>query len=717
MKRRRTTEDENAPAQKKLRKAFKMPTLTQKINWKPVKRKKTSFEGTKTKKERENVETKTDGAGKIKFVNKKFKPPILKGSKKWEGVYGLSLAHLGIKKNKITGALHDPEGENAVVLYSPLSSNIGQKKEVHIVVDPKISNVLRAHQRDGTEFVFQCLMGFKQEEHMGCILADEMGLGKTLQSIAVLWTLMCQGVYADRTCENAIIICPASLVKNWTNELKKWLGNNALQIFEIAGQKRAKVLSLIASFQRCRGRNHPVLIISYESFRCHAELITSQKLGMVICDEGHRLKNTEAGITKCVNQLKCDKRLLLTGTPIQNNLDEFYAVVSFVCPKMFESQKVFRRKYARAIMLGRDADCTDKEEEEGKKISTELAAMVAKFMLRRDNKVLRSHLPAKVEFVVFVKLQPLQEELYTKFLESKAVAKLKKGGKDASLVSITTLTKLCNHPSLIFKSCKTKKNAALRSLVPIFPKKFSEATLNPKFSGKMNLVIKLMTSIKELTDDKVVIVSNYTQTIDMISRTLTRFKFSNFKLDGRIPTSKRQKMIDTFNDTPTYMVMLLSSKAGGCGLNLIGANRLVMFDPDWNPANDLQAMARVWRSGQKKKVSIYRLISTGTIEEKMFQRQIFKTDTADMVMTTEGTETMQEGDFALNELKDIFSYNDDTLCDTQDKTRGGFAEWKRNKGVNGCDEECLYNAGKGGLVSYLFAKYINCERKFVGSRV
>jgi len=716
MKRRNPDGGANEPASKKARKGFKRPTLTAKISWKPVKRKKTSFgESSKT---REKVETKTDENGKpLKFVSKKFKPPITKDNKKWAGLYGVSLAHLGIQQKKVTGAKHDPEEEGALVLYTPVSSNIGTKKEVHIVVDPKLSKILRDHQRDGIDFVFQCLMGFKQEEHTGCILADEMGLGKTLQSIGVLWTLMCQGTYANRTCENAIIICPASLVKNWTKELKKWLGDAAFRIFEVAGQRRAKVLSIIGNFQRCLGRSHPVLIISYESFRCHAELITSKALGMVICDEGHRLKNPEATITKCVNQLKCSKRLLLTGTPIQNDLDEFYAVVSFVCPEMFESQKHFRRKFSNKIMLGRDAECTDKEQEEGQKLSTELAQMVGRFMLRRDNKVLRSHLPAKVEFVVFVKLQPLQEELYTSFLKSKAIAKLKKGGKDASLVSITTLTKLCNHPSLIYDSCKQKKNAALKSLIPLFPKKFSASTLAPQFSGKMHLVIKLLTSVKELTDDKVVIVSNYTQTIDMISRTLTKFKFSNFKLDGRIPTSKRQKMVDTFNDTPTYMVMLLSSKAGGCGLNLIGANRLIMFDPDWNPANDLQAMARVWRSGQKKKVSIYRLISTGTIEEKMFQRQIFKTDTADMVMTTEGTETVQEGDFALNELKDIFSYSCDTLCDTQDKTRGGFAEWKRNKGVNGCDEECLYNAGKGGLVSYLFAKYINCERKFVGSRV
>merc|ERR1719193_1026169 len=201
------------------------------------------------------------------------------------------------------------------------------------------------------------------------------------------------------------------------------------------------------------------------------------------------------------------------------------------------------------------------------------------------------------------------------------------------------------------RACKIKKRKRskgprpkpeLEGLFDLYPRNYLKL-IQASDSGKTDLVNRICLEATRI-GDKVILVSNYTQTLQVLTLVFQQSGVTYVLLDGSIPTSRRQKIVDKFNLTSECTVMLLSSKAGGCGLNLIGANRLIMFDPDWNPANDLQAMARIWRSGQKKKVSIYRLISTATIEEKMFQRQIFKNEMADSLMTGCGEEESVRGD-------------------------------------------------------------------------
>ncbi len=180
----------------------------------------------------------------------------------------------------------------------------------------------------------------------------------------------------------------------------------------------------------------------------------------------------------------------------------------------------------------------------------------------------------------------------------------------------------------------------------------------------MSFTISLLLQLKtQKTGDKTVIVSVYTETLDILALVLDKNGIDYKRLDGSIPTKKRQPIVNEFNDPNSrYLVLLLSNRAGGCGLNLIGANRLIIYDADWNPANDAQAMARVWRSGQAKKTYIYRLFSTGTLEEKIFQRQTFKSDLAEqLVAAQEDITDMTE--FAVKELKNIFKYNKDTVCE------------------------------------------------------
>jgi len=213
---------------------------------------------------------------------------------------------------------------------------------------------------------------------------------------------------------------------------------------------------------------------------------------------------------------------------------------------------------------------------------------------------------------------------------------------------------------VLFRSAEGFENA-----MQLFPSNFNIKSVQPELSGKVAILDCLLVAIKANTTDKIVLVSNYTQTLDMFAKLCALRKYQFVRLDGTMSIKKRGKIVEDFNDpgNPCFIFML-SSKAGGCGLNLIGANRLVMFDPDWNPANDDQAMARVWRDGQKKQCFIYRLLATGTLEEKIFQRQAHKKALSSCVVDNEED---VERHFSYNELRDLFTLNETTKSDTHEK--------------------------------------------------
>ncbi|KAF0991577.1 hypothetical protein HZS_1023, partial [Henneguya salminicola] len=315
--------------------------------------------------------------------------------------------------------------------------------------------------------------------------------------------------------------------------------------------------------------NQPiVLIISYESFRMNVESIALIQIGLIICDEGHRLKNQDNQIYQALCNLTVQRRILISGTPIQNDLLEYFSLVHFVNQGILGTRNEFKRNYENPILSGRDALATDKEREIGDQKLKELLQIVNRCIIRRTCKF--------------------------KFLDY------------------------------------------------------------------------LLQCVKTYSKDKVVVVSNYTQTLDLFEQLCRLRKSHSFvRLDGTMSIKKRQKIVDRFNDpnTPEF-VFMLSSKAGGCGLNLIGANRLIMFDPDWNPANDSQAMARVWRDGQKKLVYIYRLVCSGTIEEKILQRQVHKKALSSCVV-----DELEEVErhFTKNDLRDLFGLPLDTASSTHDQ--------------------------------------------------
>ncbi|KAJ3725850.1 DNA repair protein, SNF2 family [Lentinula raphanica] len=547
-------------------------------------------------------------------------------------------------------------------------------KKVPVVIDPRLSKVLRPHQVEGVKFLYKCTTGMMVDNQYGCIMADEMGLGKTLQCIALLWTLIKQSPHAGKpSIEKCIIACPSSLVKNWANELVKWLGADAINALAVDGKGgKAELLPKVAQWVAAGGRNviQPVMIVSYETLRTLTAYLTNCKIGLLLCDEGHRLKNSESLTFQALNSLDVKRRVILTGTPIQNDLSEYFSLLNFANPNYLGSKNDFKKNFENLIIRGRDASASDSVKAESEKKLKELGGLVTKFIIRRTNDLLSKYLPVKYEQVVFCGLSDFQLSLYRLFISSPEIKALLRGTESQPLKAINILKKLCNHPELL------NLPQDLKGSDHLIPEGFCGAgqaansrgrnsqTVRCDWSGKFLVLERFLHQLRTQTNDKIVLISNYTQTLDLFEKLCRSKKYGFFRLDGTMSITKRQKLVDQFNNPEgKEFIFLLSSKAGGCGINLIGANRLILFDPDWNPAADQQALARVWRDGQKKECFVYRFISTGTIEEKIFQRQANKQALSSAVVD-EKEDT--ERHFTLDALRQLFLFNEKTLCETHE---------------------------------------------------
>nr|XP_046248389.1 DNA repair and recombination protein RAD54-like [Scatophagus argus] len=604
------------------------------------------------------------------ILSKPFKIPI----PNYTGSLGIRA--LGLKRAGVRKALHDPFAEDALVLYEPpnlsahdLIKADKEKLPVHVVVDPVLGKVLRPHQREGVKFLWECVTGRRILGSYGCIMADEMGLGKTLQCITLMWTLLRQSPDAKPEIDKAIVVSPSSLVRNWYNEVGKWLGGRVTPV-AIDGGSKDGINRQLENFISQHGLRVPtqILIISYETFRLHAEVLHKGNVGLVICDEGHRLKNSDNQTYQALNTMSAKRRVLISGTPIQNDLLEYFSLVHFVNSGILGTSQEFKKRFELPILKGRDADANDKDRLAGEEKLKELISIVNRCLIRRTSDILFKYLPVKIEQVVCCRLTPLQTELYKCLLrQAKPIETLQEGKLNvSSLSSITSLKKLCNHPSLIYEKC-VEGEEGFEGALDLFQPGYCNKAVDPQLSGKMLVLDYILAMTRTTTNDKVVLVSNYTQTLDLFEKLCRARRYLYVRLDGTMSIKKRAKIVETFNSpsSPEFIFML-SSKAGGCGLNLIGANRLVMFDPDWNPANDQQAMARVWRDGQKKTCYIYRLLSTGTIEEKILQRQTHKKALSSCVVDEEQD---VERHFSLGELRELFILNEETTSDTHDKFR------------------------------------------------
>ncbi len=333
-------------------------------------------------------------------------------------------------------------------------------------------------------------------------------------------------------------------------------------------------------------------------------------------------------------------------------------------------------------------------------IQNDMSCTVNEFILRRINTLNAQHLPPKLVQVVCCNLTEIQQNMYQHLITSKDMQHVIDGKQVNCLGSIQMLMKLCNHPSLVaeedqaygqkaqggrrraatkqvsYKDGDDETNFAapgadgISKFLPFTSAgggRGNTGPVHPEWSGKMFVLYRLMKEMRKPGNgnDKIVIISNYTQTLDLIGKMCRENSWGFCRLDGSVTMKKRQKMVDEFNDPSTPLIaFLLSSKAGGCGLNLIGGNRLVLFDPDWNPAVDKQAAARCWRDGQKKRCFTYRFLATGTVEEKIFQRQLSKEGLQSVVDDKEQVNTLSTKD-----LRNLFKLRTGTPSDTHDKLK------------------------------------------------
>ncbi|CCG83171.1 putative DsDNA-dependent ATPase [Taphrina deformans PYCC 5710] len=567
-------------------------------------------------------------------------------------------------------ARHNPAAPNALVLTRPSDTkSVESGRLMDVVVDPFIGQFLRPHQREGVSFLYDCIMRFKDYNGAGAILADEMGLGKTLQTIALIWTLLKQHFLVDAgaLAKKILIVCPVTLTNNWKKEFRKWLGQDRVGVFVV--DSKANLRDFLY------GKVYQVMIIGYEKLRLVQETdeLKNANFDVIICDEGHKLKSANNKAAQAIKSLKTTRRIVLSGTPIQNDLGEFYVMIDFVNPGLLGTYATFKKEFENPILKARSPDATKKDKEKGAARSAELSRLTDLFILRRTSDLLSGYLPAKTEYVVFCKPTALQIKLHEQLLSMPA-AKQCLGGQNAAfqLCGITHLRKISNSPGLLSDTVseRTKSSSTLTS--PYYQEddsflasvqQLARATSASKQSGKLLVLERFLGALRH-TKEKIVIVSQFTQTLQILQGLLDSMSLTYCRLDGGTATSKRQSMVESFNRSPasTCFAFLLSAKSGGCGLNLIGASRLVLFDSDWNPSVDLQAMARVHRDGQKRPVFIYRFLTTGMIDEKIYQRQVTKQGLSDSLMDLKSAGSS----FSLEELRDLFRCHKDTDCLTHD---------------------------------------------------
>ena len=485
----------------------------------------------------------------------------------------------------------------------------------------------RSYQQHGFNW-----LAFLHRFGLNGILADDMGLGKTIQTLAMIH----RAIELSRANYPSLIICPASVVANWAQEIEKFFRNSTAIVY--TGSSRGKQLDAVEEIDQdlpvCPG-NSPIFITSYNIARLDQEKLGRVCWLYVVVDEGHNIKNPNAVTTKAIKTLVGQNKLALTGTPIQNNLEELWSLFDFAMPGFLGARTEFRTDYGSNGKV--DTNKIGK-----------LKKRIHPFLLRRLKKDVAKDLPEKTVVDRLVELTPIQVRLYKEALNSSKYKEMlehvdKDGVGRSTLMILEIIAKLrtiCNHPVL---AVKEQENGRI-----------DYKTANCEDSGKLDALQELIEEIVEGEEHRALLFSQSTRALDLIEYWLNEWNVAYLRLDGNTPTSKRQPLCAQFNSTPAITLFLISTKAGGTGLNLTGADTVIFYDHDWNPANDAQAQDRAYRIGQKRNVTVYRLISKGTIEERIIERQTRKQTLADEVI---GSDINGFKDLSKDELLSLFRFD------------------------------------------------------------
>ncbi|XP_021177955.2 chromodomain-helicase-DNA-binding protein 4a isoform X2 [Fundulus heteroclitus] len=522
------------------------------------------------------------------------------------------------------------------------------------VVDPTIKferqpdyldstgGTLHPYQLEGLNW-----LRFSWAQGTDTILADEMGLGKTVQTAVFLYSLYKEG----HSKGPFLVSAPLSTIINWEREFEMWAPDMYVVTYVGDKDSRAVIRENEFSFEdnAIRGGKKAsrmkkdssikfhVLLTSYELITIDTAVLGSIDWACLVVDEAHRLKNNQSKFFRVLNNYPLQHKLLLTGTPLQNNLEELFHLLNFLTPERFNTLEVFLEEFADIA-----------KEDQIKKLHD----MLGPHMLRRLKADVFKHMPSKTELIVRVELSPMQKKYY-KFILTKNFEALntKGGGNQVSLLNVVMdLKKCCNHPYLF-------PAAAMEA--PKMPNGMYDGSALTKASGKLLLLQKMMRKLKE-GGHRVLVFSQMTKMLDLLEDFLENEGYKYERIDGGITGGMRQEAIDRFNapGAPQF-AFLLSTRAGGLGINLATADTVIIYDSDWNPHNDIQAFSRAHRIGQNRKVMIYRFVTKASVEERITQVAKKKMMLTHLVVRPGlGSKT---GSMSKQELDDILKFGTEQL--------------------------------------------------------
>ncbi|KAG0051732.1 hypothetical protein BGZ83_003350 [Gryganskiella cystojenkinii] len=483
--------------------------------------------------------------------------------------------------------------------------NIAHKIQEKITRQPTIlsGGTLKEYQMKGLQW-----MASLYNNRLNGILADEMGLGKTIQTISLVTFLI------EMKQQNGpfLILVPLSTLTNWTLEFEKWAPQVTKVVYKGVPSQRKHIQQT-----EIRHRNFQVLLTTYEYVIKDRQVLSKIKWVYMIIDEGHRLKNANSKLFITLTQHYSSRyRLILTGTPLQNNLPELWALLNMVLPRVFNSAQSFDEWFNTPFANTGGQDKIELNEEEALLIIKRLHKVLRPFLLRRLKKDVESELPDKVERVIRCKLSSLQQKLYNQMkkhgmLFTQAGEKGRTGIKGLNN-TIMQLRKICNHP-YVFEEVERVIN----------PSKTNNDGLW-RVAGKFELLDRMLPKLYK-TGHRVLIFFQMTAIMNIMEDYLHYRHYQYMRLDGATKSDDRSALLKKFNapDSP-YFVFLLSTRAGGLGLNLQTADTVIIFDSDWNPHQDLQAQDRAHRIGQTKEVRIFRLVTEKSVEEHILARAQYK---------------------------------------------------------------------------------------------
>jgi len=468
------------------------------------------------------------------------------------------------------------------------------------------------------------------ENGVSGILADEMGLGKTIQCVALIAHLLTKGVSGP-----FMVVAPLATLPNWVREFEKWLPGQSVVRYH--GPEREALLKGPLNPKQRRSPNFPFIVTSYETaIRDQSKLEKLAEFSYVIVDEGHRLKNHRCTLLRSLKKLKATNRLLLTGTPIQNTLDELWSLLNFVNPLIFDDLTVFQSWFGFKDIGQKKQGATDEDaiiaEQQKNQTISKLHSILRPFLLRRVKKDVLKDMPPKKEVVVYAGISKLQQG-YAAMIEQSTLRDtlLQQGIEEGRFLSQTNKQmnhrKNINHPFLFGEP---KDPASGHPIGTAHPQ------LLVKASGKFALLDRMLDRLHR-DKHQVLIFSQMTSVLNVMEDYLRFRDWRYFRIDGSTNIDDRQKQMDQFNAEKTsgvdgkrnqaddrHFCFLLSTRAGGLGINLTSADTCIIFDSDWNPHADSQAMDRCHRIGQTLPVAVYRLLTVNSVDIEMMEKQISK---------------------------------------------------------------------------------------------